>query len=212
MSSVKHQDSASYASAGFGTRIGWGSSPALLIIDVCKAYWTEGSPLDTRSNPASVASVPSMKALLVAAREGDCPVIWTRVVYNDMAEAGIFYLKSKPLDVWKTGDPRGLDAWVDGLVPDLSKGDIIIDKRYPSAFFGTDLVTRLNVLRADTLVICGVSTSGCVRASTLDTMQHGIRPMVSKSSSVIPFASNTILGRWLSLRRSITRNPRCEHV
>jgi nicotinamidase-related amidase len=139
--------------------------------------------LDTRSNPASVASIPSMKTLLAAAREGNCPVIWTRVVYNDMAEAGIFYLKSKPLDVWKTGDSRGLDAYVEGLVPDVSKGDIVVDKRYPSAFFGTDLITRLSLLRVDTLVICGVSTSGCVRASTLDTMQHGIRPMVGSVSS-----------------------------
>ncbi|KIW00222.1 uncharacterized protein PV09_08262 [Verruconis gallopava] len=182
MADIRHPESERYASSGFGNRIGWGTSPALLLIDVCKAYWTEGSPLDTRSNPASVASIQSMKALLAAAREGNCPVIWTRVVYNDMKEAGIFYLKSKPLDLWKVGDERGLADWVEGLVPDFSKGDVLVDKRYPSAFFGTDLITRLNVLRVDTLVICGVSTSGCVRASTLDAMQHGIRPMVVGSA------------------------------
>lgn len=199
MADVNHQENGSYAKAGFGNRIGWGTSPALLIIDVCKAYWTEGSPLDTRSNPASVSSVPSMKVLLAAARDGNCPVIWTRVVYNDMKEAGIFYLKSKPLDVWKVGDERGLDAWMEGLVPDASKGDIVVDKRYPSAFFGTDLITRLSVLRVDTLVICGVSTSGCVRASTLDTMQHGIRPMVSKDWNRALRPADFDIGCWISV-------------
>lgn len=180
MASINHPENVSYASAGFGGRIGWGKSPALLLIDVCQAYWTKGSPLDTSSNEASNASVPSMKALLAAAREGGVPIIWTRVVYEDMAEAGIFWLKSKSLDVWKKGDTRGYDAWVDGMIPDTAAKEIIIDKKYPSAFFGTDLVTRLNVARVDTLVICGVSTSGCVRASTLDAMQHGFRPMVSQ--------------------------------
>jgi len=158
--------------------MGWGHSPALLIIDVCRAYWTAGSPLDTSSNPASAASTDSMKRLLAAAREGKVPIIWTRVEYEreDMADAGVFWLKSKALDVWKKGDTRGLDKWVNGLEP--TPGEIVIPKKYPSAFFGTDLATRLKVLDVDTVVLCGVSTSGCVRASTLDAMQYGYRPMV----------------------------------
>lgn len=105
-------------------------------------------------------------------------MIWTAVEYEDMSEAGIFWLKSKALDVWKKGDNRGFDRWVEGLIP--QKREAVIKKKYPSSFFGTDLATRLNVLRVDTLVICGVSTSGCVRASTLDAMQYGFRPMVHK--------------------------------
>jgi nicotinamidase-related amidase len=179
MSYEKHPENSSYKSAGFGNRIGWGKTPALLLIDVCQAYWTENSPLSTLSNPASVASLDVMKNLLAAAREGKVPVIWTTCGYDcdDMSDAGIFWRKSKSLDIWKKGDPRGLADWVDGLVPTSSEP--VITKKYPSAFFGTDLATRLTVLGVDTLVICGVSTSGCVRASTLDGMQYGYRPMVS---------------------------------
>lgn len=176
MAESKTLQTADYASAGFGNRIGWGKSPALMLIDVCTAYWAEGSPLDTSSNPSSLAAPESMRRLLAAARAGGSPVIWTRCEYDDMAEAGIFWLKSKALDVWKKGDQRGFDQMLEGLEP--QEGDVVIVKKYPSAFFGTDLATRLNVLRIDTLVIGGVSTSGCVRASTLDAMQYGFRPMV----------------------------------
>ena len=168
----------SYASSGFSNRIGWGFSPALILIDVCQAYWTEGSPLSTLSNPSSVASVDVMKQLLAAARSSSTtPIFWTKVEYSDMAEAGLFYLKAKALDVWQKGDNRGYDAWVGGLVP--REGESVLVKKYASAFFGTDLSTRLRVLGVDTLVICGVSTSGCVRATSLDAMQNGFRPMVS---------------------------------
>jgi nicotinamidase-related amidase len=175
-----HPSTVSYASSGFANSIGWGTSPALILIDVCRAYWTEGSPLNTLSNPSSVASLDVMKRLLVAARSSpSTPVIWTKVEYDspDMSDAGLFYLKAKALDVWKKGDTRGYDTWMEGLVPE--EGEVMITKKYASAFFGTDLGTRLRVLGVDTLVICGVSTSGCVRATALDAMQNGYRPMVS---------------------------------
>lgn len=173
-----HPEASSYQASGFSNRIGWGKSPALIIIDVCTAYWTKGSPLDTSSNPASAESVDVMKRLLAAARDGSVPVIWTTVQYEaDMSDAGIFWMKAKSLDVWRKGDTRGFDKFVKGLEPSL--GDIVVSKKYPSGFFGTDLNTRLTVLGVDTVVICGVSTSGCVRATTLDAMQHGYRPMVT---------------------------------
>jgi nicotinamidase-related amidase len=70
-----------------------------------------------------------------------------------------------------------------GLEP--ASGEIVIPKKDPSGFFGTDLKTRLTVLGVDTVVICGVSTSGCVRAAALDAMQHGSRLMVSRTSESI---------------------------
>ncbi|KAG4433489.1 hypothetical protein IFR05_011027 [Cadophora sp. M221] len=173
-----HPATSSYISSGFANKMGWGSRPALLIIDVCTAYWTSGSPLDISANPSAAASPDSMRRLLAAARASKVPVIWSTVSYThpEMADAGLFYKKAKVLTVWQKGDARGLDAFMEGLEPD--EGDTVIVKKYASAFFGTTLASELQVLGVDTLVICGVSTSGCVRASTLDAMQHGFRPMV----------------------------------
>ncbi|KAK7751892.1 hypothetical protein SLS62_006193 [Diatrype stigma] len=182
--SIEGASSASYARSGFANRMGWGARPALLIIDVCAAYWTESSPLSLLGHPAAEAAPDSMRRLLAAARAGKgVPVVWSQVEYTspDMADAGLFWRKAKVLDVWKRGDPRGLAKCLDGLEPDEER-DTVVVKKYASAFFGTTLATELQVLNVDTLVICGVSTSGCVRATTLDAMQHGFRPMVVGSA------------------------------
>lgn len=177
---TSHPATSSYVSSGFANKMGWGSRPALLIIDVCTAYWTAGSPLDISRNPAAAASPDSMRRLLAAARAAKVPVVWSTVVYThpEMADAGLFYKKAKVLTVWQKGDSRGLDAFMPGLEP--LEGETIIVKKYASAFFGTTLSSELQTLNVDTLVISGVSTSGCVRATTLDAMQHGFRPMVGK--------------------------------
>ncbi|KAL5342100.1 Isochorismatase-like protein [Aspergillus crustosus] len=177
-SQVEHAAAASYAKSGFSNRMGWGKRPALLLIDVCKAYWSPDSPLSLLGHPAAEDAPDSMRRLLAAARKGKVPVVWTKVEYSkaDMADAGLFWLKSKTLDVWKKGDTRGFDAWVEGIEPE--EQDVVISKKYASGFFGTTLATDLHALNIDTVVICGVSTSGCVRASTLDAMQSGFRPMV----------------------------------
>jgi nicotinamidase-related amidase len=177
---TNHAAHDSYVRAGFAHKMGWGSKPALLLIDVCNAYWSEGSPLDTSSNPASAAAPASITKLVEAARAGRVPLVWTRVEYTepDMSDAGVFVLKVPLLKVFQKGNATGLEDWLPGLTP--SEGEIVIPKRYPSAFFATDLNTRLQLKGVDTLVVCGVSTSGCVRASTLDAMCLGYRPMVSK--------------------------------
>lgn len=190
----KHAESDSYAQSGFCTRMGWGSRPALLLIDVCRAYWTAGSPLDLSANPAAAAAPASMRRLLAAARAGGAPVLWTAVEYRDpqMRDAGLFWRKAKVLDVFRAGDPRGLGGWVDddddddGLRP--AAGEVLVTKKYASGFFGTTLASELACLNVDTVVVVGVSTSGCVRATTLDAMQHGFRPMVrSHDSNRFPF-------------------------
>lgn len=179
--SVAHSSLEDYKRAGFSRIMGWGTKPALLVIDVCKAYWTEGSPLDLSHNPAAAAAPDSMRKLLAAAREGNVPVLWSEVqyVHPEMLDAGLFYKKSEALTVWQKGDGRALHEHMDGLSP--APNDIIVTKQYASAFFGTSLASSLNTLGVDTVVIVGVSTSGCVRATALDAMQHGFRPMVSVS-------------------------------
>lgn len=182
----KHAQSESYTLSGFGTKMGWGARPALVLIDVCKAYWTPGSPLDLSANPAAAAAPASMRRLLAAARAGGVPVLWTAVEYTDphMRDAGLFWHKAKPLDIWRVGDPRGLNGWVEGLRP--AAGEAVVKKKYASGFFGTTLATELACRGVDTVVVAGVSTSGCVRATTLDAMQNGYRPMVSDLAPLFP--------------------------
>jgi nicotinamidase-related amidase len=178
MAPKDHGDHDNYVKSGFAGKMGWGNKPALLLVDVCNAYWSKESPLDTSSNPASAAAPASIEKLVNAAREGKVPLIWTRVEYTepDMSDAGVFFCKAPLLKVFQKGNETGLESWMPGLEP--REGELVIPKRYPSAFFATDLNTRLQLKGVDTLVICGVSTSGCVRATTLDTMCYGYRPMV----------------------------------
>lgn len=200
--------------SGFSGKIGWGNRPALLLVDVCNAYWSEDSPLDTRTNPASAAAPASIARLVAAAREGRIPLVWTRVEYTepDMADAGLFFSKVPLLTVFQRGKESGLESWVPGLEP--ATGEVVIFKRYPSAFFATDLTTRLQLASVDTLVICGVSTSGCVRATALDAMCHGYRPMVWTDLAMHESLWTSliiILGSWRSLRRQVTCCPRREY-
>lgn len=122
--------SASYATSGFSRRMGWGSRPALLLIDVCTAYWTATSPLSLLDNPSAANSPASMRTLLAAARTGGVPVIWTQVRYDagrEMKDAGLFWCKAKALDVWREGDERGLGSWMEGLVPEQE--EVVVTKR-----------------------------------------------------------------------------------
>lgn len=171
---------ASYAASGYGAVMGWGQRPALVLVDVCKAYWTPGSPLDLSAHRPSAEAPAVMRRLLAAARARGVPVFWTAVEFTEpgMADAGLFWLKAKTLSVWHRDDARGLAAWAEGLAP--REGEPVVVKKYPSGFFGTTLQTQLTVRGVDTVVLCGVSTSGCVRATALDALQYGFRPMVSR--------------------------------
>jgi len=142
---INHAAAGSYSESGFSQRMGWGSRPALIIIDVCKAYFTEQSPLSLLSNPAGAAAPDSMRRLLSAARSGGVPVIWSQIEYvrPDMSDAGLFWHKAKMLDVWLKDDPRGLWQCVPGLEPE--EDEVVVVKKYPSAFFGTSLATELQV-------------------------------------------------------------------
>ena len=144
---VAHVSSDSYAKSGFANRMGWGERPALLIIDVCVAYWSASSPLSLLGNPEAETAPDSMRRLVAAARAGNVPVVWSQVEYThpDMADAGLFWRKAKVLDVWKKGDTRGLAACLEGLEP--ATEDTVVVKKYASAFFGTTLASSLQVSR-----------------------------------------------------------------
>lgn len=168
---------ADYAAAGFARRLGWGRSPALLLVDPVVAYTRAGSPLFLETGEAAVAA---MSVLLTAARRSGLPVVLTGVRYADRscAEAPLFAAKVPALQVFAAGSPLG--EFPAELAP--AGGDHVVLKHYASAFAGTSLPAWLTSHRVDTLVIGGFSTSGCIRASAVDALQHGFRPMVVRQA------------------------------
>ncbi len=162
---------ADYAAAGFGQGLVLGPRPALLLIDFARAYFAPESPLY-----AGVETVRDAAAqVLAAARAHAVPVLHTRVEYKPGgADGGMFFRKIAALKVFETGSPLG--DFESPLEP--RAGETVITKQFPSAFFGTDLAVRLNSAGIDTLVICGLSTSGCVRASAVDAICYGLVPVI----------------------------------
>jgi maleamate amidohydrolase len=167
---------ADYQHAGFGRSVGIGGSPALLMVDMCRAYFDEASPLFT--DTPEVAE--SCRRLVKAARTAKVPVLWTRVEYEPGgADGGVWYRKLPVLGCFDRGNPLG--AWIDGLAP--ADDDDVVAKRHASGFFGTDLAARLRARHVDTVIIGGVSTSGCVRATATDASAHGFVPIVVRQAA-----------------------------
>lgn len=155
----------------FGQRMGFGARPALLIIDFTVGFNDPASFGGGNISEAVRNTIP----LLDRARSLGLPVAHTRIVYaDDASDTNVHCLKVPRL--LTLTETSAASQFVPELMP--LKGEIVIRKRLPSAFFGTDLAGMLLAKRVDTLVIAGCTTSGCVRASTLDAMCHGFRPMV----------------------------------
>lgn len=160
-----------YEAAGFGGALKPGTRPVLLLIDFARAYYDPDSQLYAGVEAARASAA----RLHRAARAAGVPVIFTRVEYSaDGHEGGVFYKKVAALKAFCTGSPLG------DFTPELSPlpGDDIITKHFPSAFFGTALAEKLHADGIDTVLITGLSTSGCVRASAVDALCHGFVPLV----------------------------------
>ena len=161
---------------GFGIKIGFGERPALIVIDMLKGFTDPAMPLGASLDN----ELEAQKPLLQVAHARRIPVIFSTVVYDEAEakDAGIWGLKMKGSLTLAAGseavkiDPR----------LDMRAGDILLAKKYASCFFGTDLVARLNSRRIDTLIITGCTTSGCVRATAVDAVQNGFRPMVVREA------------------------------
>jgi nicotinamidase-related amidase len=154
-----------------------GKRPALLVIDFVRAYLEPGSPLYAGVEDARAAAVK----LLAAARESGIPVMHTNVAYEPGgADGGVFFRKLPALASFERGRHPELAAFAEGLEP--RPGEPVFTKQYASAFFGTRLAEALKALGIDTLLIAGLSTSGCVRASAVDACQHGFVPLVVREA------------------------------
>jgi nicotinamidase-related amidase len=165
-----------FASRGFGRRIGFGTTPAVLSIDFMNGFTEDSAPLGAPLE----AELGAALLVLDAARERGVPIYHTVVRYDDqdIRDAGVWRLKQTGLTSLRAGTAAvELDARVERR-PD----EQILVKKYASAFFGTDLVSRLASARIDTLILVGCTTSGCVRASAVDAVQLGLRPMVVREA------------------------------
>jgi maleamate amidohydrolase len=155
----------------FDGSLGFGKAPALVLVDFVEAYFDDRSPLYANVDEA----LSSALRIRDAARVAGIPVFYTNVVYQEGGgDGGVFYRKVPALEVFVAGNPLG--NWPEGLQP--ADDEIVISKQYPSAFFGTTLADELTKRGIDTLIITGLTTSGCIRATCVDTMCHGFIPIV----------------------------------
>ena len=156
-----------YQQRGFGNKVGFGQKPALLIIDFIKGFTDTACPLGSDLD----AEVATTKQLLDEFRSRKLPVHFTTTAYDsEMISAGVFVKKVPSLVHLKFGS-----SWIeidDRLAP--ISGEVVWTKQYASAFFGTALASALSAQKVDTLIVTGCTTSGCVRASAVDSCQNGL--------------------------------------
>jgi maleamate amidohydrolase len=164
---------ANYARAGYHASQVWGRKPALILVDFAQAYYDPKAPLF--GGEGCQSALDSALRLRELARASGIPVILTEVRYRKGgADGGIFFRKAPPLTCFVEGEAT--QAFAQGLKP--YDDEYVVTKQYPSAFFGTSLSASLTSAGVDTLVITGVTTSGCVRATCVDSMSHGFVTLV----------------------------------
>ena len=162
--------------AGFGGSSGFGRRPALIVVDVNVGFTDPASPLACPLEGA----VAAIKRLLDESRRAGVPVVYTTVSYSegDKVTAAAFIDKIPALlslaagSRWTEIDPR--------IAPLPSEP--VLNKLFASSFFGTALSSLLAAAGCDSVIVTGASTSGCVRATVLDALQHGYRPVVPREA------------------------------
>jgi nicotinamidase-related amidase len=166
------------AGGAFAGHLAPGRRPALIVIDFVGAYVTPGSPL---YGEGCLAARAPAATLLGLARAAGIPCIHTNLAYQKGGrDGGLFFQKLPALACFEDGRHPEYCVFATGLEP--RPGETVITKQYASAFFGTTLAPTLTALGVDTLLIAGVSTSGCIRATAVDCVQHGFVPLVVREA------------------------------
>lgn len=157
----------------WGNRVGFGKKAALLMIDFMQGYTQKGAPLYA---PGVVSAVAESVELLASAREHGVLVVHTNIRYHPkhFIDGGMWVIKAPVMKDMVEGNP--LAAFCEAVQP--SADEVVISKQYASSFFGTSLASLLHVQGIDTVVLAGCSTSGCIRATAVDAVQHGFRTIV----------------------------------
>lgn len=171
---------AAYQRSGFHGELAMGSRPALVVVDVTFGFTgTPGLTLEeavaefsAACGPSSWIAMPHIARLIAAFRTRALPIVFTRSRLDDIGFTGKATKAkraAKPL-------PARFNDFPDEITP--APGEWVLEKTKASAFFGTPLSAYMVRERVDSLVICGVSTSGCVRASVVDGFSHGYATFV----------------------------------
>jgi maleamate amidohydrolase len=178
---ISADDEERYARAGFGKPSGFGERPGLLVIDVQyrtigdspKPFYDSLEDYTTSCGEVGWAAVPHIGKLIAAFRAAELPILYPHVAPK-LAEDRGGTLGQKVPGIMDVPD-RGY-RFPDEVAP--QPGDLLLPKKHPSAFFGTPLASYLINVGADSLVITGCSTSGCVRGSVVDAFAYNFRVLV----------------------------------
>jgi maleamate amidohydrolase len=156
----------------FGGAAGFGSRPAVVVVDLNYGFTDPASPLACDLD----AVVAATRSLLDAARARGVPVFFTSIEYDDVrATAAAVFLRKVP--ALRVLEPGSRWVQIDERLGRREDEPVVV-KAHASAFFGVPFAAML--AGRDTLVVCGASTSGCVRATVVDAMQHGLAPIVPR--------------------------------
>jgi maleamate amidohydrolase len=168
---TQDNDEQVYARQGFGAQLDIPGPYGLLIVDFVNGFADPQAFGGGNIARAIERTVP----LLAHAREHGWAIAQSRIVFaDDDADANVFTLKVPSLLALKEHSQGS--AFVPQLQP--RAGELVVRKTAPSAFFGTSLAAWLTQRGVRTLAVAGATTSGCVRASVVDAMQYGFRPLV----------------------------------
>jgi nicotinamidase-related amidase len=165
-----------YEERGFGGRQGMGAAPAVVVVDFIEGFTNPASRLACDAD----AAVAATARLLAAARAAAVPVVYTTVCYSDddLERAAMFVAKAPALATLRPGSP-----WVEvDARLERRPDEPVLVKLFASAFFGTPLDEQLRAAGCDTVIVTGASTSGCVRATAVDALQHGYRVLVPREA------------------------------
>jgi maleamate amidohydrolase len=168
------EDLAGYAKAGLGHRLGPGVAPALAIVDMNRLFTDSRFPLG--SSEAAAPAVSAITGVLDLARRAGLPVVFTTTKStSDLAMAGLWKGQLSEEERALLSSPEAHQI-VGPIAP--RQGELVIGKVRPSAFWQTGLADVLTYHRVDTLIVCGMVTSGCVRATVVDAFSHNLRVLV----------------------------------
>lgn len=159
-----------YESRGLGGTSGFGSRPAIVVVDLIRGFTEPRYKLGADFDSVIRQNV----RLLSAARRNKICIVFTTVMYQTPAEGGAFLLKVPALREFTPGTPL---VEVDPRL-NRRKSEMLLVKKYASAFFGTPLASILSHVGADTVIVTGVTTSGCVRATAVDALQYGYKVVI----------------------------------